>query len=315
MSSTDRNEPGLRVGGWIPPYERDAFPRPQHPDQAGDGLTRPQVRIGHRIVDVPPGRRRAVVLGGAVVTAAAIAGITLAYQVARPAAEQPVSARLPVLGGPVVPFVPVPLGSAPTTVPTGGTPADVPERELGLPVGPGGTGTGGVKPTKSSAAPTSKPPKTTAPTKRPPTSKPPTTAPPFVVGTTIGLEPVNERGYRVRHRNFKARLDRVSSGSSNLDKADSKFVVRAGLANSGCLSFESVNYPGYYLRHWGFELRLQRFDGWSMFNADATFCPVYSQSGARLKSYNYPNRFWAERDSALVVSERGAITFAIKPPM
>lgn len=304
----DGNEPGLRVGGWIPPYEREVFPRPQHPDQHVVIPISVHSRVGHRIAAVSPARRRVVVLSGAVVTAAAIAGITLAYQVGQPDPSASVAARLPVLGGPAVPFVPVPFGSAPTTSPAGWNPPpiDIPERQLGLPVSPR---------TSSSSLPTSKSPSPGKTSKSPSPSPGVTSAPPFVTGAVIGLEPLSQPGYRVRHRDFRGRLDRLGSQSSAGDRADSRFVVRVGLADANCLTFESVNYPGYYLRHQNFVLRLQRNDRSQLFAADATFCSVPGQSGVMLRSVNYPSYFWAERDDELIISPRGAVTFAVRPAL
>jgi len=305
MSSTDGNEPGLRVGGWIPPYEREVFPRPQHPDPDVVIPISVHARVGHRIAAVSPARRRAVALSGAVVTAAAIAGITLAYQVGQPDPSASVAARLPALGGPAVPFVPVPFGSAPTTGPAdfNPPPIDIPERQLGLP---------GTPQTTGASLPTSKSP---SPSKAP-TPKPSVTTPPtFVIGAVIGLEPVDRGGYRVRHREFRARLDPIGAQSSAEDRADSRFFVRTGLGDGTCLSFESANYRGYYLRHQDFVLRLHRNDGSQQFAADATFCSEPGGSGSRVKirALNYPDRYWEERDGELVITRRGAMIFAVRP--
>jgi hypothetical protein len=110
------------------------------------------------------------------------------------------------------------------------------------------------------------------------------------VDATIGLELADQAGLRVRHRNFVARVDPISSGSSAIDKADSSFVVRQGLGRSSCYSFESVNYPGYYLRHRNFILRLDRRDGSALYDQDATFCPTTVSAAITLGSINYPDR-------------------------
>ena len=69
-----------------------------------------------------------------------------------------------------------------------------------------------------------------------------------------------------------------SSSSSTL-KAQATWIVRAGLANSSCVSFESKDTSGSYLRHSGFQLYLNANDGSTLFAQDATFCPQTGASG------------------------------------
>jgi hypothetical protein len=155
---------------------------------------------------------------------------------------------------------------------------------------------------------------------RPPAGHSPATLP-LTVGTALALEPITDPGYRVRHRNFIGRIDPVSSTSSALDKADSTFVTRTGLAATRCVSFESVNYPGYFLRHQNFQVYLQRFDGRPQFAFDATFCPVAGLGGrdVSLRSYNYPSRYVHHRNRQLYLDEpdrsgttAAAMTFAVR---
>jgi hypothetical protein len=144
----------------------------------------------------------------------------------------------------------------------------------------------------------------------------PAPAPAFVIGARVGLEPVSKPGYRVRHRDFAGRIDYIGPNSSALDRADSSFTVRAGLANSRCVSFESVNYPGYYLRHQNFRIYLHRVDGTRLFAADATFCAVTGLAGrgTSLRSYNYPDRYLCHRSSELYIAAgvSSAATFAVR---
>jgi hypothetical protein len=83
----------------------------------------------------------------------------------------------------------------------------------------------------------------------------------------------------------------VTSSSSSTDKADATWIVRAGLANSACVSFESANASGSYLRHQNFQLYLQANDGSSLFGQDATFCPKTGNNGQgySFPSVNFPN--------------------------
>jgi hypothetical protein len=241
------------------------------------------------------------------VTAIALAGLTVAYQLGRPAPTDPVVAELPAPQWPVMPFVPVPIESSPVpdwtaTVAPATVPGGVRERRLGW--------SGGTTAPRSPSSTPAKTPATTTPA-----ATTPAPAPSFVVGAVIGLEPVGQPGYRVRHRDFRGRVDRIGPASSSLDRADSRFVVRAGRADPACVSLESVNYPGYFLRHQDFVLKLQRGDGSRLFAADATFCPVPAPSGSTLRSVNYPDRYWAEWGSSLVLSSRNPAAFAVRPPL
>jgi hypothetical protein len=85
----------------------------------------------------------------------------------------------------------------------------------------------------------------------------------------------------------------VSSTSSATDKANSTWIVRAGLGNSSCYSFESKNTAGSYLRHQNFQLYAQPNDGSSLFGQDATFCSQGGQNGQgnSFSSVNYPDHF------------------------
>jgi hypothetical protein len=98
----------------------------------------------------------------------------------------------------------------------------------------------------------------------------------------------------VRHRDYLAYLDPLSSSSPLADRRDATFAVTAGLAHSGCYSFQAVNLPGYYLRHYNMRLTLQRDDGSAIFKGDATFCGRAGLAGGgtiSFESYNLPGRY------------------------
>jgi hypothetical protein len=190
------------------------------------------------------------------------------------------------------------LGDADTPAPAA-TPAD----RMVLPAGPEPSPAVSLLPppaetTSPTAAPSSSPASRSAapPTaKRPaPTRTSPATRAPvaLAVGTTTGLELLGRPGDRLRHRDFRVRIDRITATSSTQDKADATFAVRTGLASRGCVSLEAVNYPGFFLRHRDFVLRLERRDRSALFAQDATFCPEPSRGGTALilKSINYPDR-------------------------
>ncbi|MEU8615906.1 AbfB domain-containing protein, partial [Actinoplanes sp. NPDC048791] len=139
-------------------------------------------------------------------------------------------------------------------------------------------------------------------------------------GSAVSLEVADAPGYRVRHRDFRGRTDRIGTGSSALERADARFVVRPGLADGSCVSFESSNYPGSFLRHRDFRIRLDRADRTRLFARDATFCPVTSSRAGvvALRSHNYPDRFLTEDGSllGLTPATTGTATrFVVRPPL
>ncbi|BCJ54267.1 hypothetical protein Asp14428_57420 [Actinoplanes sp. NBRC 14428] len=146
-----------------------------------------------------------------------------------------------------------------------------------------------------------------------PSSKPPVAG--FVAGTTIGLSPAGDPGSRVRHHDFRGRVDRIDARSPAGDRADSRFRVRRGAADARCVSFEAVNLPGFFLRHRNFELRLERFDGTPLFAADSTFCPASRGGGIyALRSVNYPDRYISRYQSSLYLAPI-ATGFTVRPPL
>jgi hypothetical protein len=152
-------------------------------------------------------------------------------------------------------------------------------------------------------------------------STPAVTHPPVVPGRVVGLEPAGAPGFRVRHRDFVGRIDRIGPDSSRLDRADSSFTVRAGLGDTRCVSFESVNFPGFFLRHRNFAIALHRADRTALFAADATFCAVAGLAGRHtsFRSLNYPDRYLVHRGYLLRIepvdrydTTRVAMTFVVR---
>jgi len=120
-------------------------------------------------------------------------------------------------------------------------------------------------------------------------------------GVMRGLGSIHDPGYRVRHAWALGWVSPVDQGSSALDRHDSSWTVRPGLADASCLSFESKNYPGWFLRHSNFRIMLGSSDGSALFQADATFCPRAGLAGQGLtfESKNYPSRFIRQRGTDL----------------
>ncbi|GAA2781430.1 alpha-L-arabinofuranosidase B [Kitasatospora paracochleata] len=105
----------------------------------------------------------------------------------------------------------------------------------------------------------------------------------------------------------KVGISAVTSSSPSALKADATWTVRAGLANSSCLTFESVDKPGRFLRHYNFELRLGVDDGGSLFAQDATFCPTAGNSGTgtSFQSINYPSKYLRHYNFGTYIASNG----------
>ncbi len=103
----------------------------------------------------------------------------------------------------------------------------------------------------------------------------------------VQLKSVNVAGAFLRHRNGVAVLTPVVS---ELDKKDSSFIIRSGLAGPQGISFESVNFPGAFLRHSNFRIRLDQSQPSELFKKDATFrrIPGISGKGLSFESINFP---------------------------
>ncbi|AUY53522.1 alpha-L-arabinofuranosidase B [Streptomyces sp. CB01881] len=91
----------------------------------------------------------------------------------------------------------------------------------------------------------------------------------------------------------KVVISNTNSASSATDKADATWIVRAGLANSSCVSFESTNNPGQFLRHFDYQLYVNTDNGAGSFAQDATFCPTKGNSGTgtSFQSVNFPTKY------------------------
>lgn len=308
MSNEDPARTRLRIGGWLPSYDgvpRIPGPRPARHHSAGPA----PLATGSTLdtLDIPThtrrSRRRTILASGALMTALVLPAVASLQEGVAPATVAPVTAG-PATGaarGTAVLGQAPAAPSAPATSPPASASADGgaaglaagDRREAASRDNRTGTGTASIPPKKES-----------------------TPAPAFVMGARVGLEPLSAPGYRVRHRNFAGRIDHIGPYSGALDRADSSFTVRAGLANSGCVSLEAVNYPGYYLRHQNFRIYLHRIDGTRLFAADATFCAVtgLTGQGTSLRSYNYPDRYLCHRSSDLFISAgvSTTATFAVR---
>jgi len=99
----------------------------------------------------------------------------------------------------------------------------------------------------------------------------------------------------------------ITSASSATEKGNASWTVRAGLANSSCVSFESRNTSGQYLRHYNYKLQLQANDGSAQFGQDATFCPEAGRNaqGVSLRSVNFSDRFVRHYNNLVYIAANG----------
>jgi Alpha-L-arabinofuranosidase B (ABFB) domain len=180
--------------------------------------------------------------------------------------------------------------------------------------------TTGATTTRTAAAPTTAAPSASATTARSvaptgssssPAPSPTTTAPGLTPGSTISIRATTAccTSFYIRHDDNDNRvvITQITRGSPPNDKADATWIVRAGLANSSCVSFESANEPGMYLRHFHFELYLDQDDGSSQFADDATFCPQPGNSGQgySFQSVNHPDEYIRHYDYVVYIASDG----------
>jgi hypothetical protein len=124
-----------------------------------------------------------------------------------------------------------------------------------------------------------------------------TAANPFTPGSRVSLQATTAccTGDYLQHDTNDANvvIAPVTAGSSATVKGNATWTVRAGLANSSCVSFESANVAGRFLRHQNFQLFLQGNDGSALFGQDATFCPTTGNSGQgwSFRSLNFADRY------------------------
>ena len=138
-----------------------------------------------------------------------------------------------------------------------------------------------------------------------------TSGPAVTVGSSVSLRATTAccTTRYIAHSGTSVATQVVSSSSTSTLKGQATFVVRAGLANSTCVSFESKDTAGSYLRHTGFQLYLNANDGSSLFAQDATFCPQsgFNGQGNTFRSYNYPTRDIRHYNNNVYIASNGGV--------
>ncbi|KAI1111420.1 fungal alpha-L-arabinofuranosidase [Nemania sp. NC0429] len=139
-----------------------------------------------------------------------------------------------------------------------------------------------------------------------------TSGPGLSVGSSVSLRATTS-GYDTRyvaHSGSTINTQVVSSSSSAALKQQASWTVRAGLGNSGCVSFESRDSPGSFIRHNNFALLLGANDGSKQFKEDATFCPQTSFTGqgtTSVRAWGYPTRFVRHYNNVAYIASNGGV--------
>lgn len=133
----------------------------------------------------------------------------------------------------------------------------------------------------------------------------------LTVGSSISLRATTS-GYTthyIAHTGATINSQVVSSSSTTALKQQASWKVRAGLANSACVSFESVDTPGSFIRHTAFSLVLAANDGTKILHEDATFCPQtgISGQGSSIRSWSYPTRYFRHYNNTLYIASNGGV--------
>jgi hypothetical protein len=138
-----------------------------------------------------------------------------------------------------------------------------------------------------------------------------TSGPAVTVGSSVSLRATTAccTTRYIAHSGTSVATQVVSSSSTSTLKGQATFVVRAGLANSSCVSFESKDTSGSYLRHSGFQLYLNANDGSKLFGEDATFCPQTGKNGQgnTFQSDNYPTRDIRHYNNNVYAASNGGV--------
>ena len=131
------------------------------------------------------------------------------------------------------------------------------------------------------------------------------------VGSSISLR-ITTAGYNTRyiaHTSNAVNTQVVTSSSSTALKQQASWTVRAGLANSGCVSFESRDTPGSYIRHNNFVLVVNANDNTKQFREDATFCPQagLNGQGSSIRAWGYPTRYFRHYNNVGYIASNGGV--------
>ena len=131
------------------------------------------------------------------------------------------------------------------------------------------------------------------------------------VGSSVSLR-VTTAGYNTRyiaHTSNAVNTQVVSSSSSTALKQQASWTVRAGLANSACVSFESRDTPGSYIRHNNFVLVVNANDNTKQFREDATFCPQagLNGQGSSIQAWGYPTRYFRHYNNVGYIASNGGV--------
>lgn len=130
----------------------------------------------------------------------------------------------------------------------------------------------------------------------------PALAAPIPSGTEVSFQSVNYPTHYIRHQNSRGKTTDIVS---QLDSADSTFILVAGLADKSAYSLQSAQFPGSYLRHRNGEVWLDPLSTGGTYAADATFRLVAGLAGGAtisFQSVNYPGSYLRHANGLLYLA-------------
>ncbi|KAF4967452.1 hypothetical protein FSARC_5025 [Fusarium sarcochroum] len=135
--------------------------------------------------------------------------------------------------------------------------------------------------------------------------------PALSVGSSVSLR-LTTSGYTDRyiaHTGTTVNTQVITSSSATALKQQGSWTVRAGLANSGCVSFESKDTAGSFIRHQAFALLVNKNDNTKQFKEDATFCPQsgLNGQGTSIRAWGYPTRYFRHYENTGFVASNGGV--------
>ncbi|KAJ7746779.1 alpha-L-arabinofuranosidase B [Mycena maculata] len=119
------------------------------------------------------------------------------------------------------------------------------------------------------------------------------------------------------HTGTEVNTQVTSATNTSAQLLSASWNVVTGLGNSACVSFESRDTPGSYIRHSGFELYVNAPDGSTLFETDATWCPVAGVNGQgnSFRSWSYPSHYFRHYNAIGYAASNGGPTVFDAPAL
>ncbi|KAJ7182217.1 glycoside hydrolase family 54 protein [Mycena crocata] len=138
-----------------------------------------------------------------------------------------------------------------------------------------------------------------------------TSGPAITVGSTVSLRATTAccTTRYIAHTGATVNTQVVTTASASALRLSASWTVRAGLANSACISLESRDTPGSFIRHNNFALLVNANDNSQQFREDATFCQRagLNGQGSSLRAWGYPTRYFRHFNNVLDIASNGGV--------